>query len=86
MSGIYFGGGGDTMTGREDRRENDLFFTCSLIEYIARRTKNKRSVVVNSLGKNLIEKIYDLKETLTMFPLPVLLFQAIGISGRYIRD
>ncbi len=50
------------MTGREDRRENDLFFTCSLIEYIARRTKNKRSVVVNSLGKNLIEKIYDLAD------------------------
>ncbi len=50
------------MTGREDRKENDLFFTCSLIEYIARRTKNKRSVVVNSLGKVLIEKIYDLAD------------------------
>lgn len=50
------------MTGREDRRENDLFFTCSLIEYIARRTKNKRSVVVNSLGRTLIEKIYDLAD------------------------
>ncbi len=50
------------MTGREDRKENDLFFTCSLIEYIARRTKNKRSVVVNSLGRVLIEKIYDLAD------------------------
>lgn len=27
------------MTGREDGKENDLFFTCSLIEYIARKTK-----------------------------------------------
>ena len=50
------------MTGREDRKENDLFFTCSLIEYIARQTKNKRSVVVNSLGRVLIEKIYDLAD------------------------
>ena len=50
------------MTGREDRKENDLFFTCSLIEYIARQTKNKRSFIVNSLGKALIEKIYDLAD------------------------
>ncbi len=50
------------MTGREDRRENDLFFTCSLIEYIARRTKNRRSVVVNLLGRTMIEKIYDLAD------------------------
>ena len=50
------------MTGREDRKENDLFFTCSLIEYIARQTKNRRSVVVNSLGRTLIEKIHDLAD------------------------
>lgn len=24
--------------GREDRKDNDLFFTCSLIDYIARKT------------------------------------------------
>ncbi len=34
------------MTGRENHKENDLFFTCSLIEYIAKRAKSKRSVVV----------------------------------------
>ena len=50
------------MTGREDQKENDLFFTCSLIEYIARKTKNKRSVVVNTLGKISIEKIYELAD------------------------
>lgn len=47
------------MNGREDRKEYELFFTCSLIEYIARQTKNKRSAVVNSLGRVMIEKIYD---------------------------
>lgn len=50
------------MTGREDRKGNDLFFTCSLIEYIARQTRNKRAVVANALGRTLIEKIYDLAD------------------------
>ena len=50
------------MIGRENQKDNDLFFTCSLIEYIARKTKNKRSVVVNALGRTSIEKIYDLAD------------------------
>ncbi|WP_367566674.1 hypothetical protein [Lacrimispora sp.] len=50
------------MTGREDKKENDLFFTCSLIDYIARKTKNKRSAVVNTLGKASVSKIYDLAD------------------------
>lgn len=50
------------MTGREDRKENDLFFLCSLIDYIARKTKNKRAVIVNTLGKTSITKIYDLAD------------------------
>ncbi len=32
-------------------KENDLFFLCSLIDYIARKTKNYRSTVVNALGE-----------------------------------
>ena len=39
------------MTGREKKEYNDLFFVCSLIEYIARKTKNHRNVVVNAIGK-----------------------------------
>lgn len=50
------------MNGREPQKENDLFFTCSLIAYIARRTKNKSSDVVNFLGKDKITKIYDLAD------------------------
>ena len=50
------------MTGREDPKENDLFFTCSLIEYIARKTKNKRSDIVNTLGRTRLTKIYDLAD------------------------
>ncbi|WP_321027727.1 hypothetical protein [Eisenbergiella sp.] len=51
--------GGSERTGREEQKENDLFFTCSLIEYIARKTKNKRSDTVDVLGRASIEKIYD---------------------------
>ncbi len=50
------------MQGRENVKDNDLFFTCSLIEYIARKTKNKRSFVVNKLGKKNVAKIYDLAD------------------------
>lgn len=50
------------MIGREDRKSNDLFYTCSLIEYIARKTQNQRSVVANALGKERISKIYDLAD------------------------
>jgi hypothetical protein len=48
--------------GRESRKDNDLFYTCSLIDYIARKTKNKRRVVVDMLGRERIEKIYDLAD------------------------
>lgn len=54
--------GGIQMIGREDKKVNDLFFTCSLIDYIARRTKNKRRFVVEKIGKGKIEKIFDLAE------------------------
>ena len=48
--------------GRENKRDNDLFFTCSLIEYISRKTKNIRADVVNKLGKTRISKIYELAD------------------------
>lgn len=47
---------------REASKDNDLFYTCSLIDYIARKTKNTRSDVVNKLGKERLEKIYDLAD------------------------
>ena len=48
--------------GREPKKDNDLFYTCSLIDYISRKTKNVRSYVVNKLGKERLEKIYDLAD------------------------
>lgn len=44
----------------ENEKINDLFYTCSLIEYIARKTKNTKKYVVDKLGKDKISKIYEL--------------------------
>ena len=52
----------DRQFGRESKKDNDLFFTCSLIDYIARKTKNTRKDIVNALGKQRVEKIYDLAD------------------------
>lgn len=48
--------------GRESAKDNDLFFTCSLIDYIARKTKNRRADVVDQLGRQRLEKIYELAD------------------------
>ena len=39
-----------------------LFFVCGLIDDIARKTKNKRADIVNWLGKDRLQKIYDLAD------------------------
>ncbi len=50
------------MTGREEKVANNLFFLCSLIEYIGRKTKNHRDVIVNALGKDELQHIFDLAD------------------------
>jgi hypothetical protein len=50
------------MTGREDKAQNDLFFVCSLIEYIARKTNNHRNVIVNAIGRERLEHLYELAD------------------------
>lgn len=40
------------------KNNNALFYTCSLIEYIGREKKMKRSDVVCTLGENTIGWIY----------------------------
>ena len=46
----------------EPQKENDLFFVCSLIEHIARKTMNTKKYVVKKLGKENIKQMYDLAE------------------------
>lgn len=50
------------MNGRYDSKANDLFFVCSLIEYVARQTKNERRVVVNAMGKEGLAHYYGLAD------------------------
>ncbi|MCD8214134.1 MAG: hypothetical protein LUC97_00560 [Clostridiales bacterium] len=40
-----------------DKEKNDYFYVCSLIEYIGRKTKNKRGAVVNKIGYDGILKL-----------------------------
>lgn len=47
---------------RESKEDNDLFFVCSLIEYIARKTKNTKKEVVSKLGEANIKKLYELAD------------------------
>lgn len=39
-----------------DKEKNDLFYVCSLIEYTARKTTNRRGQIVHCLGENGIKK------------------------------
>ena len=47
------------MTGREKKEYNDIFFVCSLLEYIGRKTNNHRDVIVNAIGKEKLQHIYE---------------------------
>lgn len=48
-----------------NKNNNALFYTCSLIEFISRRTKNHRSDVVSYLGED-IERIYNYDSSVTV--------------------
>ena len=50
------------MVGREDKKQNDLFYLCSLIEYMARKTKNRPGTITEKLGQKNLQKIYDLAD------------------------
>ncbi len=46
----------------ESKEENDLFFLCSLIEYISRKTNNHKENVVKMIGRDFLTKIYNLAD------------------------
>lgn len=51
------------------KNNNDLFFTCSLIEYIGRKVKRTRREVVDFLGKERIERIYEYADVFHCEPI-----------------
>ena len=40
------------------KHDPSLMYTCSLIEFIGRRTRRKRGEVVESLGDEIVTRIY----------------------------
>lgn len=44
------------------KEKNDLFYVCSLIEFIGRKTKNRRADIVDIIGKKEISRQFDLAE------------------------
>lgn len=52
-----------------EKNNSALFYTCSLIEYIGRKTKNNRIDVINSLGKKDIKRIYKYADVFHCEPI-----------------
>jgi hypothetical protein len=48
---------------------NDLFYVCSLIEYIGRERKLRRAEVVSGLGEKTIRRIYRYADTFHCEPI-----------------
>jgi hypothetical protein len=49
--------------------DNNLFFTCSLIEYIGRETNNRRLAVVEALGRENTTRIYEYSDVFHCEPI-----------------
>lgn len=51
------------------KHNSDLFYTCSLIEYIGRERKLKRSQVVRTMGEKNIRRIYQYADVFHCEPI-----------------
>lgn len=51
------------------KNDTNLFFTCSLIEFIGRKQKRKRADVTSSLGEKTIRRIYQYADVLHCEPI-----------------
>lgn len=51
------------------KNNNDLFFVCSIIEYIGRLKKITRRDVTDSLGKDTINRIYEFADVFHCEPV-----------------
>jgi len=63
------------------KNNNNLFFTCSLIEYIGRTVKRKRGDVVEILGKSRIERIYSYADVFHCEPIEKVAWEFIEDSN-----
>ena len=49
--------------------DNNLFYTCSLIEYIGRETKNRRITIVEAIGMENTARIYNYSDVFHCEPI-----------------
>lgn len=62
------------------KNNNHLFFTCSLLEYIGRKVKRKRSEVLDFLGEERISRIYEYADVFHCEPIEKIAFEFIEES------
>ena len=65
----------------EPQKKNDLFFACSLIEYIARKTNNTKKYIVEKIGTDTLQKIYDLADVYHSENIEKVCYELIHKSG-----
>ena len=63
------------------KNNNNLFFTCSLIEYIGRKSKRTRKEVTDFLGKERIGRIYEYADVFHCEPIEKVAAEFIEESG-----
>jgi hypothetical protein len=63
------------------KNDSALFFVCSLIEFIGRQQKQKRSVVVKYLGQDTIRRIYRYADVFHCDPIEKVADQFIHICN-----
>ena len=52
-----------------EKNNSTLFYTCSLIEYLGRETRNKRADILEYLGKENITRIYEYADVFHCEPI-----------------
>ena len=70
-----------------ENQKNDLFYVCSMIEFVARKTKNHRKDIVLSLGRKGLEhqlKVAEVNHCLSFEQVSDEWIEQYGITmGKY---
>ena len=68
------------------KNDNALFFTCSLIEYIGRQQRRKRGEVTETLGEQMLRRIYRYADVLHCEPIAKVVEEYIDMCNIEVGD
>ena len=68
------------------KNNSDLFYTCSLIEFIGREQKLKRSALVKLLGRPTIRRIYKYADVFHCEPIAKTIDHLMEVYTSWIDD